>query len=1056
MQNRAALAFLLTIIMTTSGCIGYMNGDEPEEEVSIELDMKPILKLDHKTSSGSSFSDVPYDEYIIISGMIEDEEQSSVTLSVGISSVFDDAQFGISIAEDGNFTIDIGQLSAGMHFVTISATDLGNNTADMTFLLTVQYPPESAVTISAIPPFIYAEEGANIVARASISHSSPESCSGYWSDDIGRNLTTQIESGMATVNIGQVSTSYNGTFTITCGLFEPSSDSVNVSIISLVEQNDDLDSDGIPNDADECPESSVVFTSDFSTDMDGDGCHDFSEDADDDADRRTDTADSCARGVTHWDSYNSSLDWDGDGCHDLSEDDDDDGDTILDVYDKCPNGYVGWQSTGASDYDRDGCKDATDDLDDDDDSIPDVDDDCPRDSVIGWVPTAENDFDSDGCRDSDEDGDDDNDGVLDATDQCLETILGSSVNEFGCAPYEWDSDSDGVMDDTDQCSGTPPGLEVNEVGCADLDNDGVFANVDQCPDSEERWTANVDGCTVLQIPLAWSSGPYSTERFGKVGDFTIQTKYNGNWKMSRDWDGESTYLFIMNQDSSSYMSSIWSQNVGRLLDTVPENNHIFFGSYDADYRSDIDAMNARVNSYRNGQTAERQAWVDTNVHYIDQQGGSIGGAFGSVISDWSSFYYGIDRFQQWREIGSLSNWAGTYNVQYRLDYIGKMAQQFNSEFPTEMRRHDPGVTVVDIMVNHRHPGGWQGGHSSLSNGTFPNASVMSSFNTMEIYMHHGCSEHRDRYQKSDGSTGGCHEWDYSQYLQICDEVGNTSTCSTEFGYWITTYGREGRWLTDISPRLFELLEGGDRMFRYRGANGGWLNVSVYLSTWEDDGLRPTSAEYAFSGGSFRGQYNNESLYKRVHELNIPNGTEKVEIYAVITGHGFGKDSANCAEFCNHEHRYSMNGYVTQEDHPMTDNSTSSGDNEGCAKQMHNGANANQLGTWPYGRAGWCAGQDVKPWIFDITDWVDWNGGVNSLRYQGLFDGQNYVPQNEQSGANQNIHATIWIVYYTNISTPSAQFDTGEMAPPSPETGEIIQQGETVEIAREEEFAAREE
>ena len=286
-------------------------------------------------------------------------------------------------------------------------------------------------------------------------------------------------------------------------------------------------------------------------------------------------------------------------------------------------------------------------------------------------------------------------------------------------------------------------------------------------------------------------------------------------------------------------------------------------------------------------------------------------------------------------------------------------------------------------------------------------------------MHHGCSEHRDRYQKSDGSNGGCHEWDYSQYMQICDELGNSSSCATEFGYWITTYGREGRWLTDISPRLFELIDGGDRMFRYRGANGGWLNVSVYLSNWDDDGLRPTSGELAFGGGSFRGQYNNESQYKRVHELQIPEGTEKVEIYAVITGHGFGKDSANCAEFCNHEHRYSMNGYVTQEDHAMAGNSTVGSDNEGCAKEMHNGASANQLGSWPYGRAGWCAGQDVKPWTYDISQWIDWANSQNSLQYQGLYDGQNYVPQNEQSGANQNIHANIWVVYYTNISAQSS-------------------------------------
>ena len=151
----------------------------------------------------------------------------------------------------------------------------------------------------------------------------------------------------------------------------------------------------------------------------------------------------------------------------------------------------------------------------------------------------------------------------------------------------------------------------------------------------------------------------------------------------------------------------------------------------------------------------------------------------------------------------------------------------------------------------------------------------------------------------------------------------------------------------------------------------------------------------------------------------------------------------------------MNGFVTQEDHPMAGNSTVSSDSEGCAKEMDNGANANQLGSWPFGRAGWCAGQDVKPWVLDITDWIDWINGQNSLRYQGLYNGQNYVPQNEQSGANQNIHANIWVVYYTNISAQtSPQIDSSP--PPTPIEDDEDTTFTVVEILREEEGAARDE
>jgi hypothetical protein len=110
---------------------------------------------------------------------------------------------------------------------------------------------------------------------------------------------------------------------------------------------------------------------------------------------------------------------------------------------------------------------------------------------------------------------------------------------------------------------------------------------------------------------------------------------------------------------------------------------------------------------------------------------------------------------------------------------------------------------------------------------------------------------------------------------------------------------------------------------------------------------------------------------------------------------------------------------------MAGNGSVGSDREGCAKETHTGTVANQKGSWPYGRAGWCPGQDTKPWVWDITNWVDWSGGTNSMQYQGLYNGVNYVPQNEQSsGTNQDIRVTSYIVYYTNISSSNV---SGAMA-----------------------------
>ena len=191
-----------------------------------------------------------------------------------------------------------------------------------------------------------------------------------------------------------------------------------------------------------------------------------------------------------------------------------------------------------------------------------------------------------------------------------------------------------------------------------------------------------------------------------------------------------------------------------------------------------------------------------------------------------------------------------------------------------------------------------------------------------------------------------------------------------------------------------------------------LHINVLLFNFNKSSVA-TSSEYAFSGGQFRGEYNNESQYKRSHVFIPPPNTVKVEIVATITGHGFGQDSANCAEFCDHEHHYYLGGYHAYEYHPLV------GNNLGCTTLVDRGVVANQFGSWPYGRGGWCPGQDVEHWTYDITSWVDLSG-ENNLTYRGLYNGQEYVPQNDQGGSRE-IRAVIWVVFYTNTSVVAPSF-----------------------------------
>ena len=83
--------------------------------------------------------------------------------------------------------------------------------------------------------------------------------------------------------------------------------------------------------------------------------------------------------INNWTS-NPTTDWDGDGCHDLYEDDDDDNDGVLDLSDVCSQTPLG------KNVNSDGCAD--DDLDGVVDSL-----DLCHDGISLWTSNATTDYD---------------------------------------------------------------------------------------------------------------------------------------------------------------------------------------------------------------------------------------------------------------------------------------------------------------------------------------------------------------------------------------------------------------------------------------------------------------------------------------------------------------------------------------------------------------------------------------------------------------------------------------------------------------------------------------
>ena len=1008
-KNGAAAVFLSLLML--SGCFGSgdsNDGVEQEEPVTIPYTIEASWDHDIVTGELGEISELNI--------LLETTGEGSYTMEYSIehlTQVEDDVEWSVT-KKSTYISIILLPNAPGTYLIEVKILPSEGELITMANTVEVQIPDEGTTSL-IVPQYIVAESSMLFV-QGQILHQSIDSCYANITipeeDSNPYSYALSIkEDGTFTHMLSELdlrSESFLVAIYAHCGIYTISEDFGNTTII--IEANNDADGDGILDDVDLCPEGigeADGWASNQQNDIDQDGCRDFDEDIDDDNDGILDATDGCVSTIGWTSTLNN--DRDSDGCHDDTNDDDDDGDGILDVNDACQIGEVNWPANLYNDWDQDGCHDLLEDIDDDNDGALDADDSCPK-GKSNWESerNSNTDFDMDGCYDVTEDEDDDNDSVNDVNatgadlDQCPYTPLGATgVDEFGCAAVQRDTDSDGVNDLLDQCEGTPSGLLVNAAGCADLDGDGVFANVDLCDNSPTKWTIDVQGCAINQKSISWTSGTTVTGPMDVVPTFTVPT-LGGTFTFQNKWTGDDVYLFMFKYTDSSgnSNSATWATNPGTFIRNLPANTHLFYGSFDSTYHNDITSRKSDVESRLN--PSEELEWSG-RIHYIDMDASNIQGGLGQMISNTNSpFFMGIDRFQRARETGSIYAWTSQTNDPNHYAYE---PHQWNAEFEPEIRMQDSGIDVVTLYDFERHAGGWGSNHNSYRNATFTMPNNMSSYDTLEVFHEHACDERSNRFQKSDSSYGGCHEWDYLAHLYICD-ANNSSTCGTEFMRWITTYGREGRWLTDISPYLFMLEDDETRRFRYKGANKGDMTIKFLFSNW-GSGERPHDATFAFTGGQFDGTYNNESRYVRSLNFSVPVDTTRVEIVATITGHGFQKDNANCAEFCDHEHHYYVDNHHTYEWHPIVSSNT------GCENEIDNGVVANQFGSWPFGRAGWCAGQDVKQWSYDISSWVDYNGQINELTYRGLFNGQEYNPTGESSKGGRNIVAEIWVVFYTN-------------------------------------------
>lgn len=498
-----------------------------------------------------------------------------------------------------------------------------------------------------------------------------------------------------------------------------------------------------------------------------------------------------------------------------------------------------------------------------------------------------------------------------------------------------------------------------------------------------------DVCEELGLPRApMQDGTGPGADFDAIaGDFTVET-LDGPWTLSDHWTGCDSYVFL-NYAPSAHGDALFSSLPDGLFVNGPRNVHYFFASYE----TSSDAIRARMQALADGlqegfdiyelSEADQDYWR-SRLHFVVEPLRDVEGSVGELARTQPIIHYtfAIMRDQRFDPLGSVSQiqrtgfvpdfgmaaYAGHY-YNYRASLRERLAAE-DATVVTLLDETDVTARVFERAV------------------TLPD---MAGFDTMEIDLEVHCRQTPDL----------CSEWDRNAYVHLCedDECGS----AIEIGRWITPYSRPGRmrWVWDASPFLGYLQDGGRRTFRIT-TGPEWEEPTTYdirasLRLSSRGGPRASSAALAFTGGAFDASYNTG---REPFSFTPPAGTTKVELVVIVSGHGQAGPS-NCAEWCNHEHTFTVNDAASH----RIDFPGQAGTPLGCAERAIEGVVPGQWGNWAPGRAAWCPGLPVRAHRIDITGEVT-IGAPNTLAYRGTFEAGE-----PPGGENVVIDLSSYVVYY---------------------------------------------
>jgi len=480
--------------------------------------------------------------------------------------------------------------------------------------------------------------------------------------------------------------------------------------------------------------------------------------------------------------------------------------------------------------------------------------------------------------------------------------------------------------------------------------------------------------------LPFHEGPYGGLRHQIADDFTVRRKHADEWNFRTEFSGCDSYIFLMDDltvspnDPTPLIEK--TDDMADMLRRSPPNVHYFFVSTaDSSDEENVvtDALRERLDGlledWPNDIDEPAERW-QRRLHVVNDRRGRMDDWLGTSLRTHGRRGLAIDRHQTVRGVGSLADvlrrddtlqWPWEDNIAY----AAHEAQYYNYEAERQARLDaEADVTIVTP---------WDGEtlqEYAEIDVEFPDAAAMAGFDTLEIDLTAWCPNEFLLEQSN------CGAWDYLAHIRVRDLADENWV---EMARFITTYHRAGRYVVDASPSLVELASGGTRRIRYDFAPSWNVQPTItkldFRFSNRGEGVRPTEVHPLFGGGNFNDTYNDREPV----EVAIPASATKVELVAIITGHGAAEGNG-CAEFCDHQHEFTVEGTPLLKDHPAIGNPV------GCLETIGSGTVPNQSGTWWTGRGGWCPGRQVDPWVVDVTDLVT-PGEAATIEYRALWDGR---------------------------------------------------------------------